>query len=189
MAFYARRMCKAHYSKWMRRNPDAPRLYRDDGISWTLDELLSETAIGTKSFGGKNCREWQMSCSELGYGLVSHEGGQALAHRVAYRLAHGELPKGKPCVLHHCDNPPCIEPSHLFAGTKADNTADMMGKGRDRLVGERNAWSKLTADSVRAMRREREEHGTTYRVLADKYGITLNAAWMAVNRRTWRNIE
>lgn len=64
-----------------------------------------------------------------GYGLFQFRGEQKLAHRVAYELFVGPIPDGLH-VLHHCDNPPCCNPTHLWLGTHADNMADMARKGR-----------------------------------------------------------
>jgi hypothetical protein len=86
------------------------------------------------------------SDKRTGYGFIQHEGKLCNAHRVAYEVFIGPIPDGM-CVLHRCDNPPCIladpDPlkSHLFLGTKADNSADMVAKGRS--AGGTRHWSHL----------------------------------------------
>ena len=79
------------------------------------------------------CLEWQAALDQHGYGRLSSRMGRAgtweSAHRVAWELAHGPMPRGL-CVLHKCDNPLCVAVDHLFLGTKKDNTRDMMAKGR-----------------------------------------------------------
>ena len=71
------------------------------------------------------CWEWVAARSEKGYGLF----GRFRAHRWLWAHLNGPIPD-RTWVLHACDNPPCVGPSHLFLGTAADNTADMMRKGR-----------------------------------------------------------
>ena len=78
------------------------------------------------------CLEWTRSTTPKGYGLISVEGRLEYTHRLAWQLTNGPIPNGL-CVLHHCDNPPCCDAEKcLFLGTKAENTADMMAKGRGR---------------------------------------------------------
>jgi hypothetical protein len=68
-----------------------------------------------------------------GYGRVSIAPGQRTgAHRIMFEEAYGPLPPDRPHVLHHCDNPPCCRPTHLFAGTQSDNDRDRHAKGRTR---------------------------------------------------------
>lgn len=92
------------------------------------------------------CWEWTASRNRKGYGEIRQDGVIAKAHRVSWELTYGPIPEGL-LVCHHCDNPPCVRPDHLFLGTVADNTADMVAKGRQ-------AWDP-SADRV-ALERERK---------------------------------
>ena len=75
------------------------------------------------------CVIFQGTKSDKGYGRVWHNGKMVRAHRLAYETHVGPIPKGM-FVCHRCDNPPCINPEHLFLGTTTDNIRDAVAKGR-----------------------------------------------------------
>lgn len=78
-----------------------------------------------------DCWLWLAARNNMGYGQIRIARRTVLAHRTSYELFVGAVPTGL-CVLHRCDNPRCINPSHLFLGTMRDNTQDMCKKGRAR---------------------------------------------------------
>lgn len=76
------------------------------------------------------CWEWQYSVNKKGYGMFGIATSTTqLAHRVSFTLYKGDIPEGL-FVLHHCDNPKCVNPEHLFLGTNTDNMRDAKAKGR-----------------------------------------------------------
>jgi hypothetical protein len=83
--------------------------------------------------------------------VIGESGKMFLAHRVAWELVNGPIPEGL-CVLHHCDNPPCVNVEHLFLGTLADNNADKVAKGRQ-AKGSAIARAKLTESDIPEIRR------------------------------------
>lgn len=76
------------------------------------------------------CWEWTASTDPRGYGRVWDGARSALAHRVIFQLVHRITVGPDVVICHHCDNPSCVRPSHLFAGTQQDNLNDMKAKGR-----------------------------------------------------------
>lgn len=121
-----------------------------------------ESRFWSKVQKSEGCWLWQGATGSTSpYGVIRAFGRQTTAHRVSYRLANGPIPAGQQ-VLHTCDNPLCVKPSHLFLGTQLDNMRDMISKGRQATghklnhsdqTGELNANAKLTNDQVAEMRR------------------------------------
>lgn len=100
---------------------------------------------------GPKCWLWLGAIGNRGYGQIKFEGKVELAHRVAWTITH--TPPGELCVLHSCDNPPCVNPSHLFLGTKQDNSDDMVNKGRSYpRDGQLNPNNKLTPEQINQIR-------------------------------------
>jgi hypothetical protein len=132
------------------------------------------------------CWVWQGGTCE-GYGMLRTEGSVVdRAHRVSWRLTHGSIPDGL-CVLHRCDNPPCVNPAHLFLGTRADNNEDKKRKGRSaRVHGEANPNAKLSDEDVAEIRRLRDE-GRTQQAIADQFGIT--QVWVSQLTRGLKRAE
>lgn len=134
------------------------------------------------------CIEWTAAKQKrFGYGAVwfPRLGKMQLAHRVSYMLSVGEIPVGM-CVLHRCDNPPCINPDHLFLGTCSDNIQDMIGKGRKRnATGQRHGLSKLTPEQVLAIRCDTR----TMRVVAKDYGVGPTTIHAIRHEHMWKHLK
>ena len=112
----------------------------------------------------RNCWLWTGSTVLDGYGVI-HDGKNRGAHRVSWQIHHGPIPNGM-CVLHHCDNPPCVRPEHLFLGTKRDNALDSINKGRH----IRHWW--LTDDDIRTIRKLHIPYIVTAKMLAKKFRVS-----------------
>jgi hypothetical protein len=112
-----------------------------------------------------------------------------LVHRVAYEVATGKpIPPGL-CVMHRCDNPPCIRPDHLRVGTVADNNRDKMVKGRHRpSPGSRNANAVLNEWQVAEIRAEIAS-GAQLTPIAKRYGVTVQLIWQIKVGRAWRHVQ
>ena len=109
------------------------------------------------------CWEWQACSVQCGYGLFRINCKLWQAHRVAWTLTFGPIPKGL-LVCHHCDNPSCCNPYHLFLGTQADNIQDAVRKGRIN--------TRLTEDEILEIREWYAEGGWTQQELADAFDVT-----------------
>jgi hypothetical protein len=137
------------------------------------------------------CWPWQRACDEHGYGHTWNGLRELDAHQMAWWLVHGELPLETPCVLHSCDNRPCCNPSHLFAGTKKDNTVDMVKKGRARggsNKGESHPNRKLTNADVLKIRKDfKPGYGKTA-AMARIYGVSATVIYFVVRRKSWKHI-
>lgn len=128
------------------------------------------------------CWLWTGYPQAEGYGKMRLEGRLQWAHRAAWRLFVGPVPTGLD-VLHHCDNPPCVNPAHLFIGTHRDNMADARQKGRFPR-GSAHWRARLTEDDVKVIRASSESH----RVLAARYGVSDATIGRVRSRRNWAHV-
>lgn|SRR5215471_6097935 len=119
------------------------------------------------------CWNWDRYTDHNGYGVVTVGGVQKKVHRVMYELLVGKIPDGM-CVCHHCDNPKCINPSHLFLGTPADNQKDAAIKNRK--------THKLSLEEVSEIRRLRLA-GVKQIPLAEMFGIGQGNVSRIINRK------
>ena len=98
------------------------------------------------------CWIWSGAVNNMGYGRLSVNGKPALAHRAMYALWTGAWPKASIDLCHKCDTPPCVNPAHLFPGTRGENMRDASRKGRLR-VGEKSPAAKHPDKLVEEVRR------------------------------------
>lgn len=135
------------------------------------------------------CWEWSGLRMPKGYGRFgwSSTRGMLLAHRCSWMIFRGDLPSNL-CVCHKCDNPPCVNPEHLFLGTKSDNTQDMLSKGRAKksgMPGENNPAARLTAEQVAAIRGLKST-GMTQRARGKLFNVSDVTVSLIDRGVTWR---
>lgn len=129
-----------------------------------------------------DCIVWTGYRRGGGYGEVDFGGRRMLSNRAAWLAFNGEDP-GPHCVCHACDNPACVNPKHLWLGSRQQNTADRQAKQRQ-ARGERNGPAKLTEADVRAIRAD----GRGCRVLAREYGVHMSTIMSIRRGDTWKHV-
>ena len=145
--------------------------------------LLAER-FWSKVTKGDGCWDWTASLNDGGYGRFGYEGRTCLAHRVSWVLEHGgEMPEL--WVLHHCDNPRCVRPDHLFLGTDADNQRDKNEKGRGaRGEGLHNILTELDVLFIR----RRYEGGDRQVDLARHFDVNPGVVNAVLSGRSWGHV-
>lgn len=133
------------------------------------------------------CWVWSGARREHGYGQFSVVAGTTpvRAHRFSWELVNGKIPAGM-VVCHKCDNPPCVNPDHLFLGTKRDNTLDAMRKGRLKWpdVRGKNPNAKITASQALEIRSANGRHIDIARL----YGISPSSVGQIKSGVQWKNL-
>ena len=139
-------------------------LYADGGVigqnpspfggTWADPRVIARFWSKVEQRGADECWPWKASVSSQGYGKFYFGGRMDHAHRVALRIARQQDIDPGAVVRHACDNRICVNPAHLSLGTHADNTADMMRRGRNKYIipvryGESHSQAKLTLKQVR----------------------------------------
>lgn len=164
-----------------------------------ITEYLKERFFKRFDKKESGCWEWSARKDQCGYGNISHDYKELKAHRVSWTIFKGDIPANM-CVCHHCDNPACVNPDHLFLGSHKDNMDDRdrkkrccRGEKRSELnrqfgiKGERVYNSKLNADKVKEIVMLRRQ-GLKFREIADKFGVKHPTVQGILNGRYWRHV-
>lgn len=159
-----------------------------DGVQEWWERLAEDPILGPRWHRVKRhpngCWFLQMAPgNQAGHILLTVTGGlRVFAHRRAYEVVHGPIPRRK-VVRHTCDDPACVNPAHLLVGTQKQNIQDAVQRGRW------NAWGRrrLTPDSVRAIRK-RFDGGEPQKSIAAAFGVSKGCIYAVVRRLTWLEV-
>lgn len=135
----------------------------------------------------ENCWIWNGSVSK-GYGRMKVDNKVYSAHRLSFKLFKGKIPKNR-IICHTCDNPKCVNPEHLYAGTPQTNSDDKFYRGRQRynppcLKGEDNGFSKLDTKTIHKIRNEKGAP----KDIAEKFGLSLSHVRRIISRESWGHV-
>jgi hypothetical protein len=133
--------------------------------------------------GARDCWVWVGLTNSSGYGRIFKSRYRSLiAHRLSWEIKMGKIPTGM-CVLHKCDNRLCVNPRHLFLGTRGDNAADMVRKNRT-AKGEGHSQSKLSEKEVLEIRKRKDQS----KALAKRFAVSIGTINEIRRRATWAHL-
>lgn len=158
-----------------------------DSLRKTPEEAFW-SKVNKDAAGG--CWLWTAAKERHGYGHFRHAHKDYRAHRYAYELASGPIPKGME-IMHVCDVKACVNPDHLQPATRLENMGDLKAK-RLHVYGERSHNAVVTEEQVRKIRAEyrRENFSkSNAKELGARYGVTAEAILHIVARRTWSYVK
>jgi hypothetical protein len=187
----AKGFCNAHYLR-LRNNKEMNNPIRKFHILKDINNMKSymekNREIKQVVNGMSPCWEWTRSRHRKGYGIVSADGKDHKAHRISMHIYKGFKLKSKLLICHHCDNPPCFNPEHLYAGTMKENYADMVKRGRENHArGSNHGDAKLNEYIVKRIRLMRG-FGTSYTETGRLVGISKTNARRICLRLIWKHI-
>jgi hypothetical protein len=176
----ARGLCHKHYKRW--------QLHGDCRmVSWTVTYLkladtegLTQHLLASKTINSDGCWEWNRSRTHKGYGKQVMSGKLYAAHRLSAYVFLGLDLTSKKHVCHKCDNPPCINPEHLYVGTVVTNMNDRSVRGRHGLA-------KLTPEAVVEIR-ERLVNGESQSSIARQFSISQAIISKIYRKQLWKHI-
>lgn len=174
----ARGLCSKHYQRLMRHG-DALKV-----ITLERDTINQVLADGHVKNNETECWEWRGTRNAHGYGVAHYKCRTIAAHRAAYECWVGPLVKGMQ-INHKCDNPLCINPSHLYQGTQKQNVADMITRNRINRKGVHcNGPRKLNDDQVRAIRKS----SLSTRKAAAVFGVSQHTISDVRTGKSWSHL-
>lgn len=158
----------------------------------TLDEEAHDFWVRVHKAGKDECWPW------LGgrngnehphkYGVFKFQGKKQFAHRVCYILTHGSIPSGR-IVCHHCDNPLCVNPNHLYAGTPKTNAQDCLIRGRKNVAkGSQRPNAVLTEQDVACIKHLYKTGRLRQFAIARVFELTGSQVSHIVSGRNWKHV-
>lgn len=178
---FCRGYCQTHHKRWyLYGDPSVVKQKQLHGLT-----LLERWKAYTPS-GGSGCWEWSGARDPNGYGRLNVGGTPALAHRIAWEMHRGPITSADH-ICHKCDNPPCVNPDHLFKGTAQLNSADKIKKKRHRYgvsKGEAHGCARLTE----AQAREIKASGLSHKACAEQFGVSYQTVWEIRKGVSWKHL-
>ncbi|RPI85131.1 MAG: hypothetical protein EHM34_00045 [Nitrosopumilales archaeon] len=151
------------------------------------DQDMKNKLLSRIDIKDNGCWEWKGAKHRQGYGNIGYKRKVCLAHRISWKLFRGDL-RDDILVLHKCDNPPCINPDHLFLGSDRDNVLDSISKGRFyRAKGKDHYFSRFSNEQIKEIRKL-SESGITYDKIAKLFDSHKATICHIVKRKSWKHL-